>query len=230
MQKSFIAATLAALAVASAASGAVVLANWTFEVSVPLTAGPFAAEAGANAASSFASGFHVSSAAAYSNPSGNGSVESFSSNNWTTGDYYQFTTGTVSYQNITIQWDQTGSGTGPRDFGLFYSVDGGSNFIQLGANYAVLLNGAPNLAWSSGSSQAVYTFGPAAGPASLNNLANAIFRLKQMTNIAINPGQTVGTGGTGRVDNVIISGDLVPTPGAASLVGLGMLVALRRRR
>ena len=127
MQKTFIAATLAALAVASVASGAVV-ANWTFETSIPTAAGPYAAEAGVNAASSFASGFHTSSATVYSNPAGNGSVESFSSNNWTTGDYYQFTTSTVGYQNITIQWDQTGSGTGPRDFGLFYSVDGGGTF------------------------------------------------------------------------------------------------------
>ncbi len=229
MQKTFIAATLAALAVASVASGAVV-ANWTFETSIPTTGGPHAAEAGVNAASSFATGFHTSTATVYSNPAGNGSAESFSSNNWATGDYYQFTTSTVGYQNITIQWDQTGSGTGPRDFGLFYSVDGGSSFTQLGATYAVLLNGAPNAAWNTGSSQAAFTFGPTAGPASLNNLGTAIFRLTQMTNIAINPGQTVASGGTGRVDNVIISGDLVPTPGAISLVGLGGLVAMRRRR
>ena len=104
---------------------------------------------------------------------------------------------------------------------MFYSVDGGSNFIQLGANYAVLLNGAPNLAWSSGSSQAVYTFGPAAGPASLNNLANAIFRLKQMTNIA-----------AGRVTT--LSADLQPGHyviicNVAGHYQLGMRVALTVR-
>ncbi len=227
MQKSFIAATLAALAVASAASGAVVLANWTFEVSIPAAAGPFAAEAGLNAASSFASGSHVG-AAVYSNPSGNGSVESFSSNTWAVGDYYQYTTSTAGYNNITIQWDQTSSNTGPRDFGLFASVDGGATFSQIGANYVVLANAAPNPLWNSTTASALYT-NVASGGVSMSNVANVIIRMVQMTTISANGG-VVAAGGTDRMDNVIISGDLVPTPGAISLVGLGGLVAIRRRR
>ncbi len=76
---------IAALAtIAGSATAATTLAQWTFETSLPLTSGPHAAEGGVNAGpSSPASGFHTSGATAYSNPVGNGSAESFSSNNWT---------------------------------------------------------------------------------------------------------------------------------------------------
>lgn len=223
MQKTFIAATLAALAVASVASGAVV-ANWTFETSLPTNAGPFAAEAGVNAASSFASGSHVSGSTAYSNPVGNGSAESFSSNNWAVGDYYQFTTSTSGYQNVSISFDQTSSGTGPRDFGVFVSVNGGA-FAQLGSDYVVLPN-AVNF-WSSTTMHPEYNVSLAV--AGGDNAASLTFRLVNTTIVSANGG-TVAGGGTSRVDNVSITGDLIPAPGAVSLIGLGGLVAMRRRR
>src|SRR4051812_39869141 len=50
------------------------LAQWTFETSVPTTAGPLAPEVGSGSALAF----HIG-ASTYSNPVGNGSNESFSS-------------------------------------------------------------------------------------------------------------------------------------------------------
>lgn len=224
MQKTFIAATLAALAVASVASGAVV-ANWTFETSLPTAAGPYAAEAGVNAASSFASGVHASGSAVYSNPVGNGSNESFSSNFWSVGDYYQYSTSTAGYNNITITFDQTSSNTGPRDFNLEVSVNGGA-FSTL-SSYVVLPNTTPN-AWTSAAVNPLFTTGPIA-VAGGANAATLVFRMTNSTTVSANGG-AVATAGTSRMDNVIISGDLIPTPGAVSLVGLGGLVAMRRRR
>lgn len=221
----FLAAIAAGVAGIASTANADILANWTFETSAPATAGPFAAEAGNNAASSFASGFHAG-ASTYSSPVGNGSSKSFSSNTWAIGDYYQFTTNTVGYSGIAIQWDQTSSNTGPRDFKLSWSTNG-TTFTDIGSTYAVLANVTPN-AWNSTTGFAIYTNGPTSGPAALNNQSTVYFRLTMVTNVSAN-GTTVAAGGTDRVDNVIITGT-VPAPGAMALVGLGGLIAARRRR
>jgi hypothetical protein len=211
---------IAAIAIAAGlctagAAHADILANWTFETSVPTTAGPHAAEAGTNAASSNATGFHLNPLAVYSNPAGNGSVESFSSNFWEAGDYYQFTTSTLGFQGITLQFDQNRSSTGPATFDVLYSTDG-TNFFTLVDDYSVA-----SQTWSSAVPVAS-TFGPYAGPAALDNQSTVYFRLVNQL--------TVTSTGTNRVDNVIISGTVIPAPGAAALMGLGVLVAARRRR
>lgn len=215
-------------AVVSAQADAAVLANWTFEVSQPASAGPFAAEAGINAATSQASGFHAG-ASTYSIPAGNNSARSFSSNTWAVGDYYQFKTSSTGYQNISFSWAQTGSNTGPLNFALFWSTNG-TTFTQVGATIALLANAAPNGPWSTAS-----TPNPSAyvttisGPAALNNQANIWFRIVDMSTTSINGG-TVAGGGTSRVDDVIISGDVVPAPGSLALIGLAGLAVGRRRR
>ncbi|MBX3358979.1 MAG: PEP-CTERM sorting domain-containing protein [Phycisphaeraceae bacterium] len=216
----------AVCAALAGAANADVIANWTFETSLPDTAGPYAAEAGANAASSFASGFHATSTT-YSNPVGNGSAESYSSNAWSLGDYYQFTTSTLGYTSITISFDQSSSNTGPRDYNLMWSTNG-TTFTQLGSTYAVLANASPNPVWSSGTYQPAYTFGPIAATSALDNQATIYFRLVQASTVSANGG-TVAATGTDRVDNVIISGT-VPAPGAVALLGMGGLLAARRRR
>ncbi|MEK6702837.1 MAG: hypothetical protein AABZ53_11275 [Planctomycetota bacterium] len=212
----------------AAAANADDLARWTFETSVPVTAGLHTAEAGFYAGISQASGSHVSSATAYSNPSGNGSVESFSSNNWGVGDYYQFSTSSAGYSGISITWDQTSSNTGPRDFMLQCSTDG-ITFANIGAQYSVLANAAPNPVWSAGTYQAIYTFAPVAGPASLDNQATIYFRMMMNSTVSANGG-TVASAGTNRVDNIVIGGTRIPTPGTMGLLGLAGLGALRRRR
>lgn len=222
----FLAALAAGVAGLAASANADIIANWTFETSAPATAGPFAAEAGANAASSFASGVHAS-ATAFSSPTGNGSARSFSANTWAIGDYYQFTTSTVGYSGIAIQWDQTSSNTGPRDFVIQWSIDG-SSFTNLGSQYSVLANASPNNVWTAGTPRPEYNIGNFAGPAALDNQATVYFRVRMNTNTSANGG-TVAGGGTDRVDNVVISGT-IPTPGTMGLMGLAGLVSLRRRR
>ncbi len=204
---------------------AVVLANWTFETSIPTTAGPHAAEVGTGNAS----GLHASGAVVYSNPAGNGSAESFSANEWQVNDYWQFTTNTTGFQNITIQWDQTSSNTGPRDFQLAWSTDG-TNFTNLGAQYMVLPNAAPNPVWNATTSSPIYTFGPIAGPAALDNQATIFFRMFQSSTVSANGG-TVANTGTDRIDNVIIDGTIIPEPASLGLLaGAGIAMLLRRRR
>ncbi len=213
--KTLISAAIIA-AVAGTASAAD-LARWTFESSVPSSAGPFAAEAGINAVTSEATGIHANSSVVFSNPVGNGSFESFSSNFWTAGDSYQFRTSTLGYNSIAITWAQVSSGTGPTDFALQWSSDG-SNFSTI-QNYVV----GTSPSWSSGSPSNGAIFAPVALPAGAANLANVWVRLTSL----VTPGNTAGTN---RVDDVAITGTLVPTPGAMTLMGLAGLVAARRRR
>jgi hypothetical protein len=210
-----------ALAAALAANASAdTLAGWTFETSIPATAGPFAAENGVNAATSFASGFHALGGVVYSNPVGNGSNESYSSNFWSTGDYYQFTTSTLGFNQIKITWNQTSSSTGPATFDLEYSTDG-TTFFTLLNDYAVQPNAAPNPVWTSGTFQPLYVLGPVNGPAALDNLANVTFRLTSQV--------TSATAGTDRVDNVVIEGTVIPEPASLVLLILGGLTTLRRR-
>ena len=61
-------------------------------------------------------------------------------NTWAVGDYFQMTTGTVGYEDIMIEWDQTGSGTGPRDFIVQYGTGGA---ITDFSTYAVLTKRPP---------------------------------------------------------------------------------------
>jgi len=198
----------------STVQGVPILAKWTFETSVPANAGPHAAEEGSGSAT----GYHTSTSVVYSNPVGNGSAESFSSNYWTTvGDYYQFQTSSTGYTGIEIKFDQTRSSTGPSDFEVWCSTDG-TNWTTM-TGYTV-----PAIGWSSSTPDATgtTTFGPYTAPAALDNQSTIYFRLNLKTAVT-------ATGGTSRVDNVTI------TPEPATLVALGAasilcLLRIRNRK
>jgi hypothetical protein len=200
----------------SASALATTIAGWTFEASVPTTAGPHAAEVGSGSAL----GFHASGSVVYSNPVGNGSAESFSSNFWTAGDYYQFQVDTTALQDITIGWHQTRSSTGPASFDLQYSTDG-TTFTTF-TSYTV-----PQVTWSSLApeiSGASEFFQDLSAISALDNDSSVYFRLTA----TVTPGST---GGTNRVDNITISGtDLVPEPTTfgLALASLGCLLIRRK--
>lgn len=227
-------AAIASFAILIAATGAsaATIAQWTFE---PGTAGnpPLAASSTSitgiapATGSGVASGLHASASTTFDNPSGNGSVESFSSNNWGIGDYYQFQTSTTGSSGIGLTFDATGSNTGPVDFKIQYSTDG-STFTDSAYTYAVLAN-SPS--WSSGTNQPAYTNTfDFSSVTALNNQAAVYFRLVNTSTASINGG-TVGTGGTSRLDNVTISDTVIPEPTAIALgaIGLACVAAFRRR-
>lgn len=198
------------------------IAQWTFETSVPTTAGPFAPEVGSGSAL----GSHTG-AATYSTPAGNGSSHSFSANTWAVGDSWQFQVGTLGFNNVGLSWDQTSSNTGPRDYDLDYSLDSGLTWTTVTA-YSVLANAAPNTPWTATTYNSAFTFSPAlAGVA--DNQASVWFRLIDLDTTSASGG-TVGTAGTDRVDNFTVA--VIPEPTSLSLMGgFGLLAwALIGRR
>ena len=148
------------------------------------------------------------------------SSHSFSANGWSAGDYFQFQTSTLGFNNIEVAWDQTGSNTGPRDFLLEYSTDG----VNFATNSAYSLVFA---AWTATSAQGNSLAKSFAG--AVDNQATVYFRIVDVSLVSITGG-TIGTAGTDRVDNFTVVA--LPEPSTVALVGAGLfgMLAMRRRR
>ena len=226
----------AALVALSSPSFAAVIANWNFQSPNPADATNFAVYPNpipATVGTGNAGGTHVSAGADWTTPVGNGSTDSFSVNEWAVGDYFQFAVNTAGFSPIYVSFSQTSSGTGPRDFRLDYSSDGGTTFTP-GPAYSVPANAAPN-AWSSvlPVPAAFFSF-DLSGVPTLSNNANDIFRLVDTSTISANGG-AVAVGGTDRVDDFTVSDSPIapPIPEPSSMFALvsgAALLAARRRR
>ncbi len=214
--------TLTAIAAtAFAAQAQTTIANWTFEpdplpVNVTNSAiGPFSATVGAGSVT----GLHASNNTAWSSPAGNGSSNSLSVNSWTSGDYFQFQFSTLAFSNIAITWSQTRSGTGPTNFSLRYSTDG-TSFTSF-TNYSVA-----QVTWSNSAINITSVFSSdLSSITALNEQADVYLRLVSE--------QTAASGGTGRIDDITITG--VPEPSTYAMLALagagfaGYVIRLRRR-
>jgi hypothetical protein len=192
------------------------IANWTFETSVPTTSGPIAPEVGSGTGTSV----HATPNS-FSNPSGNGSNESWNSDSWAIGDYYQFQVSTAGLSNIGFSWDQTRSSAGPGqpaptnpNFRLQFSTDG-SSFTNV-VDYLVQA-----LTWNSTTPVAASQYAQDLSSfTQLNDQPTVFFRLT-----AIQAPQN--SGGQSRVDNILVSG--VPEPATGVLIIAALVVSTVRR-
>jgi hypothetical protein len=207
------------------AKAAIVVTDFTFETSQPAATaaniGPLAAEVGTGSA--FA--IHALSTTVYSSPAGNGSSHSFSSNTWSNNDYYEFDVPTTGVGAVVVSFDQTSSGTGPKNFVFQYSTDG-TNFVGV-STYSPIINAAGTTgtvtvaAWNAATSQPAYNFSfDLSSVTALNNDPNAKFRL-------VEDGTGVAATGTDRVDNFVVS---VPEPAELSLLTIAAATTMFRRR
>ncbi len=220
-------AIAAAVCLSATLANAATITEYTFE-NVVITGspgtdnGPYSATTGTGSVT----GHHATAATAWSTPSGNGTTQSFSSNNWSVDDYYQLTSDTTGQSGIQLDWEQTGSNTGPRDFVLQYSTTGVAGpFTQFGSQYSLIVSTWTPGTYSTGFHQ---TFDLSSITA-LDNNPNAVFRIVDSSTNSINGG-TVATAGTGRIDTFTVS--TVPEPSTLVLCGLGLigLVGVSRRR
>jgi len=203
--------------------------------------GTIQADNGLNYSGSVARGLHAA-AATYSFPAGDldpaiaalapglsgssaanvsPSSHSLSANTWSVGDYWSFTTSTVGFTDVSISWDQTGSNTGPANFGLSYSINGGA--FTPAMTYTLLFN-SWNATTALGNS---LTF---AGGGAFDNATTITFELVDLNTVSVNGG-TVATAGTDRVDNFTVVS--VPEPATlalAGLVGLSLMLFRRQRK
>jgi hypothetical protein len=223
-----LAAGAIAVALVSSANGAV-LAGWSITTAFPTGSGNVptgntysvgVADQGDQTGGSSLSSYHVLAAATYTSPVGNGSQYAFSSNHWSIGDYYEARVWTSNYSDISVSWDQARSSTGPASFELIYSIDGGSNWITA-TTYTVLQSGGGGSpgTWSSTTYNSLYSNAQALASAGDNALL--IIRFRSLV--------TGATTGSNRIDNVVISGNLVPAPGAVALLAVAGLASRRRR-
>ena len=218
-------ATVSMLTMGLAAAGAqaTVIADWTFETSQPGSSASVAAEIGTGTASEYGLG-------TISSPVGNGSSHSYSANGWDNGDYFQFSVSTTGLAGISLSWDQAGSNTGPGSFELDYSTDGGATF-DTWDSYTV-----PTGNFASGIVSTTFSHSyDLSSVTDLDNRSTVLFRLVDTSVTATGAinGGAVGTAGTGRVDNVVVSAvSAVPVPAAVWFFGSGLLglAGARRRR
>lgn len=228
---------LVAACLASVAADAAVLASWGFETNTPAdladsSGGPVILSESGVKTTAVVQGAHASAAADWTTPQGNGSANSLSVNNWAIGDYFAFVLDSTGYQGITLAFDQVGSSTGPRDFQLSYSTDGGS-FTNFGSVYQVLENTSTN-AWTSSpvrtTTRYAFDLGSVTG---IDNAPVLHFRLTNTTSTSIG-GATVGATGASRIDNIVISAAATSIPEPSSTLGLlggaAALIAVSRRR
>ena len=190
----------------------VTLAKWTFESATNTNSGTqsafFKPEEGQQTNTALASSVHASSSTKFTFPTGNGSSNGFSSDRWTTGDYFQFDLSSVGYRGLKLKFDQTASGTGPLRFKLSYSMDR-VNFVDH-QNYEIPKT-SNAISWNLTNFNTTSTVNfDLSSLSQLANKTNLIFRLVQRDTLSMTNG-TVQTTGTCRVDNVEISGLPVDT-------------------
>lgn len=205
--------------IAWTSQASITIANWTFETSQPTTSGPISPEVGGGTAIASSSGV-----GSLNSPVGNGSAHSYSGNNWAVGDYWQFQVSSVGYTGIKLSWDQTSSGTGPRDFIVKYSTDG-SIFSSAIYTYSVLANVSPNPVWNGTTASSLYSYTvDLSADTAYDGISNLYFRLIDNSTTSAS-GATVATTGTDRIDNFLVTAESAVVPEPSTYLA-GLLLAL----
>ncbi len=207
----------AGLAIGTGAQGAVVLAHYGFDN------GSLAANVGSGNATVVGTGtfFGGTSLGLPGSGSPPGSPTGQSGSNalaivGTSGGSVTISLSTLNYSNIAFSFAAQRTGTGGANTLVEFSLNG-SVFTSLGT--IIPGSSSPGFAGASIDPNNYFFSLNALGA---SNKANVFFRLTAS-------GATSGNGNQ-RFDNLVVQGDLVPTPGTLALAGFGGLIAARRRR
>ena len=219
-----VAAAVAACTLGAAAN-ADIIAGWTFQNAafISSTTGSSTFTYPQTGTTTAFTGYHADARTKWYNNTGNGSTAAVNSDYWTVGDYYQASLSTTGYSGISINFDMTRSASGPQNFKVDISTNGGTSWSTIGTVAVIQNAAAPTGAgsWTSAAYNAAYTT-TFSGITAADNQNSLLVRW-------ISTSASGSTGGTARMDNVQVQGTLLPAPGAAALVGLAGLMARRRR-
>ena len=188
------------------------ISGWSFELSTTTNTGCNAiinsgpADLGLQTVFSNFSAYHSNCSSVWSNPVGNGSSKSVSSNNWSVNDFYSFRVKTSSFDSIKVQFDVTGSNTGPKDFKIQWSIDS-INFYDV-SSFVIPYNTSSNtnISWTSTSYNQLSTVKFDLGTIPSVSFSNVVyFKILNMSTNSISGG-TVSSSGTSRIDNFSVFG------------------------
>jgi uncharacterized repeat protein (TIGR02543 family) len=108
--------------------------------------------------------------------------------------YWQTEFSTTGYETLTLSSKQMGSNTGPRNFQVQWSLDG-SNWSNVSGTAITVANN-----WTSGVLNNVTL------PTEIKNQGKVFLRWIKLNNVSV-AGGTVASGGTNRIDDIIIRGE-----------------------
>lgn len=228
---------LAAPAFLTAAASGQIITQWNFNSNPPdtsLTTGTTVPNIGAGTISAIGG---VTTSFASGNANG-GSTDPDTADNsgWQTTTYPAQGTGsgtagiqafvsTVGYSDIVVSWDQRHSNTSSRFWQFQYTIDG-TTFSSAGLLDDGVFSGNAGDTWFNGRTVDLSAIPGVANNADFGFRIVAIFEPGGAGYVASSPTGTYSTAGTSRFDMVTV----VPAPGALALLGMGGLVAARRRR
>lgn len=208
-----IAAAIGVAAITTPAPGAL-LANWTFEESRPMSAGPHAPEVGTGLLFAFHQG-----ASEYSSPTGNGSEHSFNSTAWAVNDYYQIHyPQRVSNSAVRLRFDMASNVAEPPAFSLIRSTDGGP--YRPSATEIKFSDAPPRVAWNSSTRQFIYSFSVTSDTRVLESISYRLICYDTL--FPGSPNVNV------RLDNVSIEAVPEPATGLLAACAVVGLTAFRR--
>lgn len=125
-----------------------------------------------------------------------GSLASTAWDNGADSKYWQLRTSTAGYENVTLSLKSRSSNTGPKDFNVIYSIDGGTEWSAIESFSHV--TGQTTLAYYLPQNLVL--------PEAAWNQPNVLIRVQMATNISLNNG-VVAAGGVTNINNVNIYGD-----------------------
>lgn len=135
----------------------------------------------------------------------------------------------TGYQDVTLGSFfqlRASNTTAATTWQLSYSINGGSSFTQIGANFAIINTGGGNSESTRITNGANFAL-----PVGANNNANIIFRINSAPG-SLNFLGVIADGGQVGFDNFSINASVIPEPSTWALLvgGMTALVVLRRRR
>jgi hypothetical protein len=192
--KSFVMAAFAlfAIVLVSGLGSAVTLAEWNFESSSLVPSTDITSGASMSLSNSRVADFSIAGNA----PSVG---KSMSSSTWNVaGEFIEVSISTLGYENLILSFDEEITGTGPTEFKIQYSSDGGITFTDL--------PGSTTSTTVAFDTNPMHTFDLSAISAIENNAGTKLRILVPSSGIASDPA------GKLRIDNVLITGSAVPSP------------------